>query len=415
MDEPTARYLTSPPGEELLARVAALSGDAAARVLALRRKQHDLAPEIAAAAVAVSEARRRAARRFPDADRLFFTPDALAQATSPTLAAYHARVLAPYGDVADLCCGVGVDAIALAEAGAKVTALDIDPARLAFAEANARARGVAGRIRFLCADATTFDPGGVRAAFLDPARRTAADGGGGRRVSRHGEQYAPPLSFASEFAGRVEALGVKLSPALPDEILLSPGGSVRFLSEARECKEAFVLCRRGAPSSPAGPSADVAALLLPEEVVLPATEEPAPVGPVGAYLLDPDPAVLRAGALGSLCARLGSGARRISYGDGYLTADARPPETRAASVYRVLEALPYRPRVVGEWLRARGIGRLVVKKRRFPKEPDAVARELKLSGRGDEGTLVLVQESDDSFLAVLCEPAGLAVAAASPD
>jgi hypothetical protein len=50
---------------------------------------------------------------------------------------------------------------------------------------------------------------------------------------------------------------------------------------------------------------------------------------------------------------------------------------------------------------------LIVKKRYFPKEPDAVARELQLKGGSYEGILVLVRTTASSrpeFWAVLCEP-----------
>ncbi len=410
MDESTARYLTGPEGAGLLeaaARgIAASGGDAAPCLLALRKQ--GVPPEQAAGAVQVVEARRRAARqRYPDAERLFLTPESLAQATSPALADYHGRLLAPFGAVADLCCGVGMDALALAAAGAAhVLAVDIDPARLAFAEANARIRGVSERIRFLKANVTDIaswreGAGGppIRAAFLDPARRTAE-----RRVSRAGDQYSPPLSFVPELLRHVEALGVKLSPALPDADLAALGGSVTFLSEGRECKEAFVWA---APGDAPGP-APFSALLLPEGVEVSAAGDgtPAPVGPLGAFLLDPDPAIIRAGALADLCDR--AGAVLLSPEDAYLTADTPPPGAhgaRLASAYRVLHAEPYSPRRLGRTLRDRGIGRLVVKKRRFPQEPAALARELKLSGHGTEVTLVLVQEAAHRFLAVLCEPA----------
>jgi hypothetical protein len=45
----------------------------------------------------------------------------------------------------------------------------------------------------------------------------------------------------------------------------------------------------------------------------------------------------------------------------------------------------------------------VVKKRHFPKEPDAVARELGLSGKGAEAILILVREGRGHH-AILCEP-----------
>jgi SAM-dependent methyltransferase len=387
MNETTAQFLTSDAGRQLLERTTTLPDDTAGRVLRLRRE--GVSAESVSALIEVAAARKRARNRFPDADRLFFTDAALAQATSPILAAYHATYLAPFGTVADLGCGIGMDSIALAEAGASVLALERDPALLVFAQANAETRGVAARITFRQADVTT-QYWTADAVYWDPARRTDAGG----RVSRHADRYEPPLSFLEAFRGRVRGGGLKLSPALPDDILDSLNGRIEFLSEGRECKEAclwFGEARGAAGDSPRS------AVLLPDRIVVSSAESPS-VGPLGAYIFDPDPALIRADALSAL-----TGAYRVSYDDSYLTGDILPKPPRLASAYHILDAMTYRPRDLLPVLKERGIGRLVVKKRHFPKEPDAVARELKLSGKGNEGTLILVRDGL-RHLAVLCEP-----------
>lgn len=400
ISEATAGFLTGDEGRRLLEVAAALRGDAPARVLALRKRGQP--PEIAAGAVELLEARRRARVRFPDADRLFFTAETLAQATSPGIAAYHARGLSPLGTVAELGCGVGIDSIALAEAGADVLAIERDPARLVFARANAEARGVAARIRFVQGDVTTVD-WWADAAYWDPARRES--GPDGRRVSLHADRYEPPLSFLQTIRERAPRGGcIKLSPALPDEVLDDLGGQVLFLSEGRECKEACVWW--GEARQQDGPPRG--AILLPERKAYASDEESGlpepPVAPApGALVFDPDPALIRARALGGTCHTLS--AARLTPDDAYLTGDHAPDPTqrRAASAYRVLDALPYKPRTVAERLRGRGVGRLVVKKRHFPKEPDAVARELGLTGKGAETTLILARDGK-GFFAILCEP-----------
>src|SRR5688500_18840355 len=64
-----------------------------------------------------AELRRRAAAKFAAAERMFFTPLGLEQATDETVAAYKSGRF-PAGPRADLCCGIGGDLLALAARGA---------------------------------------------------------------------------------------------------------------------------------------------------------------------------------------------------------------------------------------------------------------------------------------------------------
>lgn len=394
MTKAVAAFLVGEAGRALLDHIATLPGDAPTRVLALRKK-NELSAELAAGAVEVIDARRRARKRFPGAEQLFWTGDALAQATSPVIARYHAARLAPWGTVADLGCGVGVDAIALAQAGARVVAIERDAARLVFARANAEVCGVGDHIIFICGDVTTLS-WQADALFWDPSRRT---NDGDTRVSRHAERYEPPLSFLDLARTLVRAGAVKLSPALPDDVLADLHGSVEFLSDGRECKEACVFFGEAAETdAPA-----CAAVLLPETLALAADNPSTPpvTAPLGDFIHDPDPAVVRAGALAELGGRLC--AARVSSSDAYLSSSMPADPPRLAASYRVQAAFPYKPKPVGAWLRERGIGRLVVKKRHFNKEPEAVARELRLTGEGREATLILVR-TGPNHLAVVCQP-----------
>lgn len=393
MTEDDARFLCSETGEALLEQIAALTGEIPERALRLRRLRPDLDPVRAAAALQADDARRRAARRaIPGAERLLATPDALAQTTSPAVAAFHARRLRGQDDVLDPSCGIGIDAIAIAETGARVRAWERDPARAAFARANAQRRGVGDRVAVTTGDAPDTLPPGV-ALFFDPARRDDAG-----RASRDTDRWSPPLALWERARAAAPAAVAKLSPALPDDVLRDLGDAVAFLSDARECKEACVLCGRAADSLPPW-----CALLLPEEIVLPGGGDP-PLAPrVGAWLLDPDPAVARADALADACRRLG--AARISPDDAYLTSDA-PPEgdaARCASAWRVREALPWHPGRVGERLRDAGVGRLILKKRRFAQDEAAVRKALRL--RGDATAALVLVADGAGFLAVVCDPA----------
>ena len=73
----------------------------------------------------------------------------------------------PADVVYDLCCGDGRIVIMAASGfGARGVCVDIDPERIAESRANARAAGVADRIRFLNEDLLTTDLGGATIVTL---------------------------------------------------------------------------------------------------------------------------------------------------------------------------------------------------------------------------------------------------------
>lgn len=71
--------------------------------------------------------------------------------------------------VIDACTGAGGNAIGFARAGCRVTAVEIDPRRLAMAKHNAKLYGVADRIDFVGGDATLIVPSTkADLLFIDP-------------------------------------------------------------------------------------------------------------------------------------------------------------------------------------------------------------------------------------------------------
>ncbi|MBK8050551.1 MAG: class I SAM-dependent methyltransferase [Anaerolineales bacterium] len=88
------------------------------------------APE-AGALLSLAQARRQAVGKFPAASNLYFTPEAVEQATAMAIAAHRAawidRCAAP-GVILDLGCGIGGDLIALAQKR-RVIAYELDPVR----------------------------------------------------------------------------------------------------------------------------------------------------------------------------------------------------------------------------------------------------------------------------------------------
>ena len=368
--------LLSRPGRELLDR---LSGEQVGpdRALELAQALRGRYPPGLVAAALTQQTLRIAARaKFSRADAMLFTRAGLEQASSEIAASHSAARYPADGLVADLCCGIGGNQTAL-RAGRRVLAVDRDLVAVAFARHNARAYGAAGGLTAVCADVGDITLAGVHGVFIDPARRD-----GGRRLAPgHSE---PPLGWCLDLAGRIPAVGIKAAPGLARE-LVPAGWEAEFVAVGRELKEALLW-------SPSLATTGRRATVLPSGDTLtavPASAADVPIGDPGAYLLDPNPAVTRAGLVTDLARSLG--AWKIDPAIAFLS-DDREHRTPFARTLRVLESAPWHERDFARRLADRGIGAADIRRRGLPGDVQAIRRRLALRGR-DRATIVLTRAS----------------------
>jgi SAM-dependent methyltransferase len=293
--------------------------------------------------------------------------------------------------MADLGCGLGSDALAAARAGIFVYAVDADPVTAEFAAANAKISGLSELIRVECADATTVAVEDYDAVFADPARRKS---GGGRVFDP--KAYSPPWDFVAGLADRVPRTVLKLAPGIAHE-LLPPGAEGEWVSVGGDLVEAAFWC---------GPLAEVPrrATLLPGNAAdgknpeLTGTgDEKAPVGTVGRFLYDPDPAVVRAHLVAEFAATIGG---RLGDPDiAYVYTDG-PLDTPYGRRLEITDVLPFSLKRLRALLRERRVGRLEIRKRGSALEPEQLRKQLKLVGP-ESASLVLTKVAG-APTAILC-------------
>ncbi|WP_062463134.1 class I SAM-dependent methyltransferase [Demequina soli] len=388
MDPETARLTVSPA---CLALADSIRGFAPRDALAvagrLRRDGHD--PALVTAAMSLAELRREALPRLgPAADGMAFHRAGLEQASRAIVSALHAErfAAADCTAVADLTAGLGADAMALAARGLAVLAFEADEATATLAAHNLApwpgARIVHGdSLALLAAEK-------VDGVFADPARRNA-------RGRRHDPaDYSPPLDRVLDLASRYRALGVKAGPGLPHEAVPA-GFEAQWVSVDGDVVEVGLWA--GAAAQREGHSALVIRGDERHEIAGPTDR--APAGALGAYLMEPDGAVIRAGVVGVLAEQVG--AHLVDPQIAYLTADA-PAATPFARAYRVLERLPLDVKVLARELRARGVGTVDIKKRGVDLTPEQLRPRLKLKGK-ERATLVLTR-LEGQHAALLVEP-----------
>ncbi len=383
--------LLSPGGQEVLRAAEALATseeDYLAELTALQRTCPASSRALAGAALDAALLRLKARRKFSRADSMYFTREALEQATPEAVGTHHAQRYAGWARVVDMGCGIGGDTLHLATAS-EVTAVDRDHTRLLMARENLDVYDATARM--VLADLTS--PGILKslglerhAVFCDPSRREA----GRRRF--HTQSYSPSLkavlAWRDEWPAR--PMGVKLSPGVDLRELPPRDCEVEFVSLAGELKEAMLWL---------GPLVSAArrATLLPQGASLVAgSSAGTPLREPRAVLYEPDPAVMRAGLVGELARLLD--AAQIDPDIAYLTAD----EVRAtpfARAFAIEAVMPFGLKTLREWLRARGVGRVVIKKRGSPLEPQELERALRLRGEAQR-TIFLTHVRGEPYVLV---------------
>jgi len=359
---------------EATALEAGLAGiDPLVAVTTARRAHPEIDPELISALASQARLRERARERLGAwAQHLVLTDGGLQQASRAPVALYRGAELARRlgrSDVtiADLGCGLGVDALGLASAGFDVRAVESDPWTAEAAHINAAI--MAGRMTVECADALTIELGGCAAAFCDPARRDehGPSNRAGTRARGYADpsQWSPPWPWVRALADRLPVVA-KAAPGLSRSHV--PDDAEReWIACDGELVETCVwfaplaaATRRATAIDPGGLSS-----ISDRDPPSDALAEPR------AVLVEASAAVVRARLLPALTARLGIAAVRGS--SHWLTADVplSDPLARCWHVERELPAEPVELRAA-----LRGHGSVTWKTRDIDTGADDIARRV---------------------------------------
>jgi len=364
----------------------------------LARDFPEVHPELLRMAIDQAHLRRRARARFAAADQLWWTHDGLEQASRPAASTYRAQqaVQSHVDTIVDLTCGVGLDLLAFAEAGLSVIGIERDPVTAELARRNAQARGVAGRVQVItgsCADSSILAELPRDAAwFIDPARRTTTRRADGSHVRlTDPEQWSPSWSWVTDIAATVgtangpQLLIAKTSPAISHQRVST--GATDWLSVDGDVVDATVWWGRGEPGSRCAALLGTRAVEQSQHVRVCAKGAVVDVTGLpnrGQWLIEPDPAIIRAGAVADLAAAIN--ATLVDDHLAYLsTAAPITDDDRRFRGWPVSYAGPYDPAALRALCTAHGVTRVDLTGRGRHLNPQRVARDLRLVG-GPGGT-----------------------------
>lgn len=396
MNVSTFRALISEAGQEALAAAMSLSPKEEQYLTYFQNLSRSFPNELARAALETAILREEGLGKLPPAGKMYFTREALEQATSWDVASYRSQRYLGCKTIIDLGCSIGGDTLHFASL-AFVIGADYDLLRLMMAKANMDALDLENNVSFILADLAYPLPMRIKSPsigiYFDPARRVET-----QRV-RSVDDYLPPLSTIKNWISINNALGVKLSPGVNLDELREYDAEVEFVSLRGELKEAVLWfgrlkhTKRQATILPGTHS--LSSDLEPEQLL----RLKLPISKPLAFLYEPDPAILRAGLVYQLGLMLD--AYQLDPDIAYLTADV-VKSTPFARTWQIVDWMEFNLKRLRAYLRANHVGKIVVKKRGSPISPDSLIRDLRLNG--EEERVIFLTHLEGKPIVIICLP-----------
>ena len=388
----TVAWLASPEGEKVWQSLVDIA-DPLTCMSALRKR---LPRELASAAVTVAQLQPKRAKKFPGAP-LLADKRSLEQATDSAVASHKAERFIGLEEVADLCCGMGGDLMAIA-ARTQAMGVDQNPVMAMIAQYNLQSRSLKSA-KVMTGRAEEIDTADFAAWHIDPDRRPHAT-----KTIRL-EDSLPDLAVLTQLFERNAHAAWKLAPACTLPLEWSERGEREFISSGDECRQQVLWLGKLATSVG---SKRATRLALPGTLAHPirpdsfSWREDVPLIPAaapGQYLHELDPALLAAGGAGAFAQHIN--AKTLTPGGGYLTSDY-PCEHPLGRSYSVLAELPPRLDKVQAWLKDRRAGLVTVKKRGVSLDPAVWAKHLR--GTGEENFTLCCYPSGKKMVVLATQP-----------
>jgi len=353
-------------------------------------------PNLARAALETVVLRLEATAKYPFAELMYLTREALEQASNWEISVYRAQRYRSYDQIIDLGCSIGSDTLALAKV-APTLGLDLDPLRIMMAQANTAALKLDHWASFIRSDLTFKLPIAPLSSsiglFFDPSRRK------NHRRAFSVKHYNPPLSIIENWLTEYNSVGVKVSPAVDYTEINCYDSELEFISLGGKLKEAILWfgslknAYRRATILP-GPNTLSTTTKNHEKAQL-----KLPLSEPLAILYEPNPAVIRARLVYQLGVDLS--AAQLDPDIAYLTSEELHT-SKFANAWAIEDWLPFSLKRLRTYLRERHVGQVTIKKRGSPLQPEALINRLRLNG--DEERILFLTHLRGKPIVVICFP-----------
>ena len=386
MTDESWAFLLSADGQHWLHQLGQTTIDDHNHLAWAMRLRREIGSDYAQAVLETAILRQKGRTKFSRSDEMYFDRPSLEMSSAELVSRHRARRFASFDTVADLGCGIGGDSLGLIASGKVVYGVEREARRLAMATENMRLYGTEDQFRPIHADLNQLEPFPVSALFFDPARRDAQ----GKRFFSL-SQYQPPLTMLDAWKPFTPHWGIKISPGF-DYAELPRDAHLELISVEGELREAVLW--HGALRD----SAESTATLLPSGATLNnhALVENHEITPPQQYLYEPDPAIIRAQLVQHLATQIG--ATQIDSTIAYLTG-SEDILTPLARRFTIIDWFPFQLKRLRHYLQEHNIGRVTIKKRGSPIDPDQLRGMLRVRGQ-ESRTIFLTQHLSNPIVII---------------
>lgn len=380
--------------EELIQYISSLLSDGSqltpSRILSIRKRFHDIEIEIISTACGIAESTLKAEEREKSYGNWWFTKATYEQSTAPAIARHHASRFSECQTITELCTGSGTDTAYLAKYAKEIVTYEADTLTAQIAQRNF-VRNSLDNITVINAEAESFlknppyMPDGI---WADPARRNKE------------QRFFSPQNYSPSFTDLFSIIpkrifGIKVSPAFSDDYI-PPHWKKEIIGFKNECRE-IVLWNGADIKNGTVHVPDTSLTWEPAHIT-----EATILSPDNAlYIVEPHPALIRSGYLGSFFAEhsLSIFDRRI----GYAICEQSPTVSPWYRVFSIIDYFRYNEKNLQEKIRSLEWSYLTeIKKRGFFIEPEELRKKIKWSSGNKKGVIITTRYNDD-YIVFLAE------------
>lgn len=388
-DESNLEFLFSESAERFLSEVRADFDAGKSLVQITKKLRKELSAQQTSQILQQHELRSRGKAKFKKSQQMFFLRKQLEQSTNEAISFYKSRRFKKMNRVVDLCCGIGGDAIGLAQ-HCDLTIVDLDPEVVTIAEKNVQAYGFSAT-RMAC-DVMDIDVNSFDAFHIDPDRRVE-----GNRSTKS-EFFCPEKKQLDSMAQKNPNFAMKLAPATRPWM---DQCEREFVGFDRECKQQIIWSgelseQMGIRATTLDPSGNPTETFFEE--VADENDGDISIGEHQKFVYDPHPCLVASRLVNAFGRR--NGLSRLTYNTVYLTGD-QLLKSSFVQCFEVIETCVLDDSLIKKMLDRHDVGHLELKKRGV--ELDVMKRFAKIKCTGTQSATLILAPTDEGLRGLLCQ------------